>query len=192
MAVLIERHSYFTVATRAGELPARRPLKPKEKRRLKELETALGKRKSASRACVRSCFESLEQILKPDLPLVLQSDQKRTYPSECRRAIGNRTFIHRTTSSRNLRDYRNLIFPINHTLAMMRDGMSCLVRRSWAAAKTIRGLERHAAIWVAYRNYVRGITNKTGTTPAQEAGICREPYRMKDIARWRWPDRNPI
>lgn len=191
MSVLIERKSYFVVHARAGTLPARRPLKPKEAERLSEIEAVEGKRRSESRACIRKSFEALNQLLAPKAPVVLQSDMKRTYPTECRRATWGRLFFHRTMSSRKRRDYRNLLFPINHTLAMMRDGMSCLVRRSWAACKSIRGLERHAAIWIAYRNYVRGVTIKTKTTPAQAAGVCARRWSLKEVLRWRWPSRMP-
>jgi transposase-like protein len=191
MSVLIERRSYFVVHSRAGTLPARRPLKPMEAKRLAEIEAVVGKRRSQSRACIQQSFEALNQLLAPDAPVLFQSDMKKTYPTECRRATWGRPFIHKTTSSRTHRDYRNLLFPINHTLAMMRDGMSCLVRRSWGACKSIRGLERHAAIWMAYRNYVRGVTIKTKTTPAQEAGVCARRWSLKEVLRWRWPSRMP-
>lgn len=189
MSVLIERKSYFVVHMRAGSLPARRPLKPGEAKRLTEIQQAEGPRRSQSRVCIRQSFETLNQLLAPESPVFLQSDMKRSYPTECRRATPGRPFVHRTTSSRKRRDYRNLLFPINHTLAMMRDGMSCLVRRSWAACKSIRGLERHAAIWTVNRNYVRGVTNKTKTTPAQAAGVCSQRWLLKDVLRWRWPSR---
>ncbi len=189
MSVLIERKSYFVVHTRAGTLPARRPLKPRETERLAEIQAEEGKRRSQSRACIRQSFEALNQLLAPDAAVLLQSDQKRTYPTECRRATFGRPFVHKTISSRERRDYRNLLFPINHTLAMMRDGMSCLVRRNWASAKSIRGLERHAAIWTVYRNYVRGVTIKTKTTPAQAAGVCERRWSLKEVLRWRWPSR---
>ena len=192
MAVLIERKSYFVVHTRAGTLPARKPLKPREEERLSEIQITEGKRRSQSRACLQQSFEALNQLLAPDAAVIFQSDMKRTYPSECRRATWGRPFFHKTTSSRKRRDYRNLLFPINHTLAMMRDGMSCLVRRSWAACKSIRGLEMHAAIWTAYRNYVRGVTIKTKTTPAQAAGVCARRWSHKELLRWRWPSRMSI
>jgi hypothetical protein len=189
MSVLIERKTYFVVHARAGTLPARRPLKPRELERLAEIQAVEGKRLSQSRACVQESFHMLNRILAPNAPVVFQSDMKRTYSIACRRATRGRLFFHRVTSSRKRRDYRNLLFPINHTLAMMRDGISCLVRRSWAACKTIRGLERHAAVWMAYRNYVRGVTIKTKTTPAQGAGVCARRWSIKDLLRWRWPSR---
>jgi transposase-like protein len=189
MSVLIERRSYFVVHARAGTLPARGRRKPSEAKRLAEIQAVEGKRRSQSRACIQRSFEALNQLLAPEAPVLLQSDMKRTYPTECRRATWGRPFIHKTTSSRTHRDYRNLLFPVNHTLAMMRDGMSCLVRRNWAASKTIRGLQRHTAIWMAYRNYVRGVTIKTKTTPAEEAGVCARGWSLKEVLRWRWPSR---
>ena len=163
MAVLIERKSYFVVHARAGQLAARGRRTLQQQKRLNEIQSEEGVRRSASRACVRECFESLGGLLSSEIPVRLQTDKKRTYPTECRRATHPRALIHRTTDSRKRRDYRNLLFPINHTLAMMRDGMSCLVRRSWGAAKTIKGLQRHTWIWMAYRNYVRGVTVKSQT-----------------------------
>lgn len=189
MSVLIDRRTYFVVHSRAGSLPPRRPLKPWQSKRLAKIEAKEGKRRSQSRACIRQSFEALNQLLAPEAPVILQSDRKRTYPTECRRATRGRTFIHRTTSSRIRRNYQNLLFPINHTFAMMRYGISGLVRRSWTAFKTMRGLERHAAIWIAYRNYVLGVTNKTKTTPAEAAGICEGRWSLKSLFRWRWPSR---
>ncbi|MAW61320.1 MAG: hypothetical protein CMJ94_10850 [Planctomycetes bacterium] len=187
MAVLIERKSYFVVHARAGQLAARGRRTLQQQKRLNEIQSEEGVRRSASRACVRECFESLGGLLSSEIPVRLQTDKKRTYPTECRRATHPRALIHRTTDSRKRRDYRNLLFPINHTLAMMRDGMSCLVRRSWGAAKTIKGLQRHTWIWMAYRNYVRGVTVKTRTTPAQSAGVCDQRWQLKEVLRWRWP-----
>ena len=187
MAVLIERKSYFIVHTRAGQLAARGRRTEAQQERLEEIQKEEGKRRSASRACVRECFEALGSVLASHLPIRLQTDKKRTYPTECKRANFPRALYHRTTDSRKRRDYRNLLFPINHTLAMMRDGMSCLVRRSWGAAKRIKGLQRHAWLWTAYRNYVRGVTVKTRTTPAQSAGVCDQRWQLKEVLRWRWP-----
>ena len=55
------------------------------------------------------------------------------------------------------------------------------------AAKKIKGLQRHAWLWTAYRNYVRGVTVKTRTTPAQSAGVCDQRWQLKEVLRWRWP-----
>jgi transposase-like protein len=100
----------------------------------------------------------------------------------------------RPAALRAPRTYRRLadryaLIPSKQSLTLMRDGISCMVPGSWAACKTLRGLERHAAIWWAYRNYVRGLTIKTKTTPAQAAGVCTRRWSQKELLRWRWPSR---
>ena len=44
------------------------------------------------------------------------------------------------------------LFKINHTLAMMRDGLSRLVRKTWCTTKCIEALNDHIAIYVDYHN----------------------------------------
>ncbi len=80
----------------------------------------------------------------------------------------------------------NPLFPINHTLAMMRDGISRLVRRTWAASKLRERLEWHAWIWATWRNYVRGITNRSPrVTPAMAIGIEKEKWNATELCAWR-------
>lgn len=189
MAVLIERRSYFVVQTSAGALPPRMPLSDAESARLIQIQAKEGRRVSHSMRCVQKSFRTLHRLLAPGRAVILQTDRKSSYPTSCKQATEGRRFFHQTTSSKQTRNYRNLLFPINHTLAMMRDGVSCLVRRSWGAAKSMRGLERHVAIWTVFRNYVRGVTNKTSTTPAQSAGVTAWAHTWSEVLRWRWPNR---
>ena len=39
-----------------------------------------------------------------------------------------------------------------------------------------------AALWV---NYCRGITNRTGVTPAQALGIAPRAWRAEEVLAWR-------
>lgn len=187
MAVLIERRSYFVLHAAAGTLPSRRPLKSHERRRRDRSIREAGVRRSESRRCVQLAFQSLARVIAPRSLVRFQSDQKSTYPVELRRALPHALIHHQRLSGKARRDYRNPLFPINHTLAMMRDGVSCLVRRSWAACKRRTQLEAHVWLWIAYRNYVRGVTVKTATTPAQSAGVCRRAWSFQQLLYWRWP-----
>lgn len=46
------------------------------------------------------------------------------------------------------------------------------------------------AIWMVYRNYVRGITVVAPkTTPAMVLGFQNQPTNAREILAWRWPDR---
>ena len=115
----------------------------------------------------------------------VQTDHKVTYAPILGRRFGGR-LIHQGYSSKAKRDYKNRLFPINHTLAMMRDGISRLVRRSWAASKLRERLETHAWIWATWRNYVRGITNKAPrVTPAMALGVERERWSGRELCAWK-------
>jgi hypothetical protein len=95
-------------------------------------------------------------------------------------------YHHVQHSSTAPRDFGNPLFPINHTLAMLRDGLSRLVRRSWGASKQRAWLDRHAWVWVAYRNYIRGITNRAWfTTPAMALGVVARRYSKSTFFEWR-------
>lgn len=190
LAVTMERHSYFVIGAYAGAMASRGRLSLQYQKRKTEIDLVEGKRRSQSRDVVRKSFDRMSHYLCRNSAVLLQSDQKTTYPVELRRAFPHRLLHHEVTSSKARRCYSNPLFPINHTLAMMRDGMSCLVRRSWAAPKNKSGLRRHCWIWIAWRNYVRGVTNRTRTTPAQALGVCSRGLKMGDLFRWRWPLRN--
>jgi hypothetical protein len=183
--VLIERKSYFVLHTAVAPLPARGRLSPRDRERKAEREARFGKRKSGSTKVVRESFERLRESV-PRCGLVrVQTDRKKSYGSILRRLFGAR-LVHQRTSSKARRSYSNRLFPINHTLAMMRDGISRLVRRSWAAAKKRCRLERHLWMWVVWRNYVRGITVEAPrTSPAMALGICAEKWRKRELFRWK-------
>lgn len=188
--VLIETGSFFIVHAECAPLPPRRPLKPAAERRLAEIEAVEGKRRSGSTKAVRACFEQLDRIADPNEPLWVVTDKKKTYPGILRSIFGQRV-RHVAISSKRTRDTRNPMFRINLTLAMMRDGMSRLVRRSWAGSKVSRCLVLHNWVWIAYRNYLRPMTNQeaqgAGRTPAMVLGVESKRWSRADFLRWRVP-----
>ncbi len=186
--VLIERKSYFVLHTEAAPMGPRGRLNPAAQKR-KEIDEALyGKRRSGSRDAVKHAFELLRKVLPQESYLNIQTDRKSTYRSLLRLIFNDSLGSHVRESSRRRRDYSNVLFPINHTLAMMRDGISRLVRRSWGASKLRERLEEHMAIWMVYRNYVRGITVVAPkTTPAMVLDIRDKPANAREILAWRWP-----
>jgi len=188
--VLIERRSYFVIHTEAAPMGPRGRLNPAAQKRKDSDERRFGKRRSESRLAVQRSLELLRELLTEGTLLHLQTDRKSTYRSLARQIFAGNIGSHVRESSRRRRDYRNVLFPINHTLAMMRDGISRLVRRSWGASKLRSRLEDHMAIWMSYRNYIRGITVVSpGTTPAMALGIQSKPARVGEILAWRWPIR---
>jgi hypothetical protein len=149
------------------------------------IEEISGKRVSESRAKVDECFGKLGKIAE-SLPVVrVQTDKKSSYATILRERFGEK-LAHHTTSSKAPRKYGSTLFPINHTLAMQRDGLSRFVRRNWGTTKKRFALEHHLWIWIAWRNYVRSITNKNRRqSAAMVAGLIDRMLDLTDLLRWR-------
>ena len=185
MPALIEIHSYFVLHLEVAPLPCRGNLRPRDLEKKLERERKEGPRRSGSRAAVEKCFRKLAEVRAPYCDLVIATDHKSTYPSVLRQVMpGN--YCHVRHSSTTRRDYFNPLFPINHTLAMLREGVSRLVRRSWGASKLRAWLECHAWVWLAYRNYIRGITNRARfTTPGMALGVVTKQFTKAGFFEWR-------
>jgi transposase-like protein len=182
--VLIHRRSYFVVHAQVASLPCRGGLRAAERRRKERLEAQFGVRRSGSRRAVEDCFERLVPFLGRASGQIVETDCKSTYPGCIQRALGQR-IQHQRTPSKLKRDRANPLFPINHTLAQMRDGLSRLVRRTWAASKQAERLAHHLWIWICWRNYVRGVTNwARSTTPGMIVGATRRPLERDELLRW--------
>ncbi len=185
MPVLIERSSYFVLDLATAPLPCRGGLSRGDRLRKEGRERLLGRRRSGSRRAVEHCVDTLAGVLVPSARVRMQTDRKATYATILQGRFGIR-LAHQRHSSREKRDYKNPLFPINHTLAMMRAGISRLVRRTWGASKLRERLEHHAWIWVAWRNYVRGITNLAPrVTPAMALGVEEKRWTVAEIGAWR-------
>lgn len=178
--VLIHQRSYFVVGIEVAPLPCRGGLGARDRKRKRQRESSLGIRRSGSRAAVERCLTLLRPVAGRHFPIVC-TDRKRSYPGSLRRVLGG-FHGHACTHSTRRRDRSNPLFPINHTLAQLRDGVSRLVRRTWAGSKRATWLERHLWIWVCWRNYVRDITNAApGTTPAMVIGVAQRPLDREEL-----------
>jgi transposase-like protein len=185
MPVLIGRRSYFVVDLETAALPCRGGLSEALRQEKQRRERTQGKRRSGSRAAVGACVRTLARARGPRGAVLVLTDRKASYPSILRKELGSR-YAHVRVHSKRRRDYKNPLFPINHTLAMARDGISRLVRRNWGASKLRAWLERHAWVWAAWRNYVRGITNQAPrVTPAMAAGVARRRWSVAQMCAWR-------
>jgi hypothetical protein len=184
--VLIHRESLFVVHAETAALPPRGRLDVYRTLRKLRDEAKFGKRKSGSRAAVERTLLKIGPLLHPSQSLSIATDRKSSYRKLIQTHYGAVFGSHVQESSRTKRGRGNVLFPINHTLAMLRDGVSRLVRRSWAASKLRVRLEEHLWIWIAYRNYVRNITNESpGETPATASGVWSRPSSSSEIFRWR-------
>ena len=187
--VLVEKRSLFVVDLRAAPLAARGRLAPRDRRRKAEREACLGRRRSGSAEAVRGCLETWRRFgPKPGTYIELHTDRKSSYPKLYREVFPTHMRGQARVSSRERRDRRNALFVSNHTNAMLRDGLSRLVRESWGHSKTRLRLARHLWVWVVFRNYVRGLTRRRwARTSAMVLGIAARKLPWRDVLRWRDP-----
>ena len=185
--VLIHKESFFVVDTEVGPLP-RRGGRGRDENEPEELDEAEDReRRRGSRVAVEACCQTLARLVPEDEEVIVGSDEKHSYRVLLKDALGKR-LDHQRTNSRAPRNRLNPLFRINLTLAMMRDSVSRLVRRTWAASKLEERLRDHVWIWIAWRNYVRGMTNKSPRkTPAMKIGACTRRLAPAEILRWRAP-----
>ncbi|MBK7641635.1 MAG: hypothetical protein IPJ19_01075 [Planctomycetes bacterium] len=189
--VLVHKPSYCILYATVGKLPPRRPLSKANLRKLAALERAEGTRRSESRTKVAECFDVLEAITQKSGAVAVRTDEKHTYRALLQERFGER-LLHSRTNSKVRRTFRNPLFAVNHTFAMLRDGLSRLVRRTWAGSKEREKLEWHLWIYAAWRNYVRPITNaRPNETAAMVAGLAPRMLEVSELLQWKVPARSP-
>jgi len=175
--VLVHEHTYFVVDLEVGRLPSR------DKRRARA--EGRGDRPSESKLACSSVFRRLGEITRKRQGASIATDRKPGYMRWLSSSCGGIS-SHTLTSSKERRDMSNPLAPINLTFAMMRDGLSRLVRRNWAYTKKRSKLRLHLWIWTAWRNYVRQITIKRKLeSPASAVGIEVRRLGLAELVRWR-------
>lgn len=179
--VLIHQDTFFVVRAKAATLPARGTLTPKYREKKLQLEQRFGRRMNGSSQSVEECLRGLAERLGKDQTVSIQTDRKSTYPGLIRKVLGAKA-KHGQASSKERRCYGSRLFAINHTLAQMRDCHSRLVRRTWATTKKLARLQAHLWVWIAYRNYVRPLTNKKrGLSSAMAAGVENKRWKLAEL-----------
>jgi transposase-like protein len=192
MPVLIEKEHWFVVATTAGSIRRLAPPGTRRRQRQDRDELARGARKDRSHRCVGAVLRQLAHRIETS-QLVLRTDQKASYAVLAQAVFGERV-RHETTSGLRIRTSFNPLFPINTTLAMTRDNLGRLRRRSWLVTKRAARLRAHLAIFTTYRNYMRRRFNRDGPqqTPAVLLGLLPRQLHPSEVLAWRqdWGERS--
>ena len=185
LPVLIHQDSRLILHATAGSMAARGNLTAYDESRRIEREKVTGRRTSESAACVTECFKLLKDLVVEPTRSTLKTDEKQLYASLLRRM--DLPIRHERTISTAPRTTRNPLFPINHTLAMLRDGVSRLVRRNWGASKMRQRLTLHLGLYIAWKNYVRRRFNRDRPeqSPGQWVGAHSAAATMMEFLRWR-------
>lgn len=116
-----------------------------------------GRRADHSRRERQRLFERLRQVLPPKL--ILRTDEHKHYPIVIRRCFPQAAHVTHKGAKGSVSGQgemkkigRDPLFSVNHTLAMLRDKMSRLSRRSWNLSKQIERLDDHLAIYSESHN----------------------------------------
>lgn len=184
MPVLIEKETWFVVATAVGSI--RRLAKQGSARRARQdRDEQSGPRPDQSNECVRNVLQELARKV-PTGKILLRTDQKASYATIAKEVFGDR-LVHETTAGTLVRNTHNPLFAINTTLAMTRDNCGRLRRRSWLVTKKAERLQNHLMIFAVYRNYVRRRFNRDPIThtPAKFLGLLPRHLDRLEVLAWR-------
>jgi len=192
MPVVIEKQTWFVVASEVGSIRRLAARGTARRKRQDQEERSRGRRKDESLACVRKVLRRLAAKVRGSL--VVRTDQKASYATALQAVFGDHV-CHETTAGTLVRTTHNPLFPINTTLAMTRDNCGRLRRRSWLVTKVARRLRSQMQLFAVYRNYVRRRFNrdKRSETPARLLGLLPRQLSKHDVLRWRqdWGARSP-
>ena len=180
--VLVEKRSYFVVATATAPIRRKGRMTPHQRARRAQLEQLHGRRRSGSDAAVARCLATLARHAVA--PIIVESDRKPAYGALCRRILRNEV-LHRTHDSRRRRNRANPLFAINHTNAMLRYCLARLRRRTWCVTRLRAWLQHALDLYCAWFNYCRGITITTCVSPAQALGLARRRLSTTEWLGWR-------
>ena len=185
MPVLMEREHWFVVATDVGTTRRLAALGSKRREWQQREELEAGPRPDQSRECVATVLKELDRRLD-GAKLTLQTDLKGSYATIASEVFGDRV-THETTSGKLPRTTFNPLFPINTTLAMTRDNLGRLRRKSWLVTKKREWLQSHMNLFLSYRNYVRVRFNrdKDGESPAVKLQLLDRNLTVAEALGWR-------
>lgn len=189
VCVLVEQRTGFVVSCDAETLAPRKPLNSREKRQLERMRATEGERRSGSLRAVVRTVDILARVAGRER-IRVTTDKKSSYARALRRRFGSRV-DHVRIDGRAERGTKSPLFPINHTLARLRDLVSRLVRQTWAGAKKRAALAAHLDVTIAFRNYIDGWRSEPAvrrrTSAAAEIGVTSRRLSACEFLWWRDP-----
>ena len=185
LPMLIDKESRFVIWAMSAPIRPRGKMTDARRRAIAQDGRRHGPRRDKSMRANRAVLTRGAQICRKLKRVVLETDEKSSYPNLAARAFGRRRLTHHRTSSKLPRTTWNPLFPINHTEAMVRDLMSRLRRRSWLASKHGWCLDLHLQLFMTYRNYVRYRFNGEAASPAQLLGFVDQRMTPQHVLSWR-------
>jgi len=193
IAFLVASESRYLVWAQSAPIRARGKMSAARREALEKAEKRHGVRRDFSLANAARVLARGTELASGLSQVVLETDEKSTYPGLAQQAFGESRLEHRRTSSELVRATWNPLFPVNHEEAMMRDLMGRLRRESWLVSKRRRYLDLGLQVHMAYRNLVRRRFNHDEASPAQMLGFVPRRLTPGEVLSWAqaWGKRSP-
>ena len=190
--VLIERDSRFVLWAESATIRPRGSMTEARKRAIAQDERRLGRRIDRSSGAIQRTLKKGAECAKDLAFILLETDEKKTYPNHARKAFPKQRIEHRTTNSKEPRTPWNPLFPINHTEARLRDLMGRLRRQSWLVSKKWERLNLHLQLHMTWLNYHRPRFNRDEESPAELLGWTPRRLTEGEVLGWRqdWGERS--
>jgi len=116
-----------------------------------------GHRVNKSAAMRKQVLSSVAHLITPTA--TIKSDQHKQYAREINKTFPKATHIQYVSERGSLTGQGELkrggfdpLFGINHTLAMFRDNLKRLARRTWCTTKKMSGLQEELEVYVHFHN----------------------------------------
>ncbi len=180
--------SHFVYGFNDAELRRSGTMRPSQVVKRQILERKYGR--PDRRSTVRRVEELLRRIVPPGSHAVIRSDEHPSYPRALKR-LRDRRIRHERTSSRAARTPRNPLFPVNLADLLLRHCSANHKRETIAFSKRRQGMLYRAAIWTAWRNYIKSRSeNRRDAPPAKVLGLIERALTVGEILATRlFPDR---
>ena len=189
--VVIESQTMFVAGACSGRLPSRPQHRGADRNTVAADAERDGRRPDDSRRVVAAMLAKAARLVAVQPELSVRSDRKTSYPKLIRAAFGTRSdarpraIVHERVSSAAPRTPRNPLHRINLTLAMIRDQLGRMRRRSWLHTKRRVYLDLHLGLFACYRNYVRVRFNGEERSPAELLGLLPRRLTIRELLGWR-------
>jgi hypothetical protein len=120
---------------------------------------------------------------------VLFTDEHFQYRRVVQKDLRGYKILHKTVSSKECRNYQNLIFPVNHSDVMIRHHVAAFKRETIAFSKTHERMIQKFTLFMVWKNWFRPQfvkqqkhNPKANTqTPAMALGICSKKLEFHEF-----------
>jgi transposase-like protein len=180
---LVVGPSLFVYGFNDVELRRSGTMRPAQRARRAVLEKRYGRPDpDATRKRVEAL---LRRVIPAQGEVVLRSDEHPAYVRAIAR-LRDRTILHERTSSKAARTTRNPLFAANLSDLLIRHSSANHKRETIAFSKRRQSALYRLAVWVVWRNYMKGRSeNRRLGPPAMALGLIDEPLTAREILQKR-------